>query len=156
VIISSGPDAVEVPRLDGLTKSQAQKALEAVGLKLGDVSEVESTEQDKGHVVSSNPAAGDSVAKNTAVTVEIANGKVTVPNVVGQTVSEATTNLTNANLKVDATTYEESTQPEGTVIRQTNAGKVVDQGTTIKLVIAKAPTTPTTTSTPTGTATTTP
>jgi serine/threonine-protein kinase len=90
------------------------------------------------------------------VTVEIANGKVTVPNVVGQTVSEATTNLTNANLKVDATTYEESTQPEGTVIRQTNAGKVVDQGTTIKLVIAKAPTTPTTTSTPTGTATTTP
>jgi serine/threonine-protein kinase len=154
VLISSGPDAVEVPKLEGLTKSQAESALKAVGLKLGDVTEVESTEQDKGHVVSSNPAGGDSVAKDTAVTVEIANGKVTVPNVVGQPVSEATTNLTNANLKVDATTYEESTQPEGTVIRQSSAGKVVNQGTTIKLVIAKAPATPTTpATTPTGTGT---
>ncbi|WP_426564321.1 Stk1 family PASTA domain-containing Ser/Thr kinase [Angustibacter sp. McL0619] len=153
VVISSGPDAVEVPRLDGLTKSQAEKALAEVGLKLGDTTDVESTEQDKGHIVSSNPASGDSVAKDTAVSVEIANGKVTVPNVVGQTVAEATTTLTNANLKVDATKYEESTQPEGTVIRQTNAGKVVSQGSTIQLVIAKAPLPPTSTGTPTGTGT---
>ncbi|GAA4351213.1 Stk1 family PASTA domain-containing Ser/Thr kinase [Angustibacter luteus] len=158
VVLSSGPDAVEVPKLEGLTKSQATSALKEVGLKLGEVTEVESTEQDAGHIVSSNPSAGDSVAKDTAVAVEIANGKVTVPNVRGQTVSEATTTLTNANLKVDATQYEESTQPEGTVISQTNAGKTVDQGTTIKLVIAKAPATPTETptGTPTGTPTSTP
>jgi serine/threonine-protein kinase len=158
IVLSTGPDAVEVPKLEGLTKSQATSALKEVGLKLGQVTQVESTEQDKGHIVSSNPSAGDSVAKDTAVAVEIASGKVTVPNVRGQTVSEATTTLTNANLKVDATQYEESTQPEGTVISQTNAGKTVDQGTTIKLVIAKAPATPTSTptSTPTETPTSTP
>jgi serine/threonine-protein kinase len=138
-----------VPKLEGLTKSPATKALADVGLKLGEVTHVDDSDQAKGKIVSSNPAQGDAVAKDSEVAVEISSGKVSVPNVVGQSVSDATTTLTNAGLKVDATEYEESTQKEGSVIRQSPENTTVAQGTTVKLVIAKAPSTPTQTPTPT-------
>ncbi len=159
IVVSTGPESVTVPDLVGKTRTQAKAALEAVGLQLGDETEVESTDQAKGHIVSSNPAPGDSVAKDSSVAIEVSSGKVAVPNVIGLTVSEATTKLTDAGLKVDATKYQESTQPEGTVIQQSYQGKTVNQGTTVTLVVAKAPSTPTPspsetpTSTPTGTAT---
>jgi eukaryotic-like serine/threonine-protein kinase len=156
VVVSTGPDAVAVPELVGKTQAQAKAALEDAGLQLGKVTEVESTEQDKGRVVSSNPSPGDPVAKDSKVDVEIASGKVSVPNVIGLPLSEATTKLTDAGLQVKATKYEESTQPEGTVTQQSDQGKTVDKGTTISLVIAKAPATPTQTGTPTTSPPTTP
>ena len=94
----------------------------------------------------------------TIVNISSVSGKVTVPNVQLENVSDATTHLTDAGLKVDATQYEESDQPEGTVIKQSDVGKLVDRGTTIKLTIAKAKSEPTQTptETPTGTPTSTP
>ncbi|GAB3594179.1 Stk1 family PASTA domain-containing Ser/Thr kinase [Angustibacter peucedani] len=156
VTVSTGPEEATVPELVGKTQTQAKAALEEAGLKLGTVTQVQSTEQDKGRVVSSNPSPGDAVAKDTKVDLEIASGKVDVPNVIGLPVSDATTKLTDAGLKVDATKYQESTQPEGTVISQSDQGKTVDQGKTITLVIAKAPVTPSPTETPTETPTGTP
>ncbi len=156
VVVSTGPEAVPVPDLVGKTEAQAKAALEQAGLQLGDVSEVDSTDQEKGHVVSSNPASGDQVAKDTKVAIAIASGKVAVPNVVGMALADATTTLTGAGLKVKATKYVESTQPEGTVTSQTHQNDTVDQGTVIELEIAKAPSptsSPTDTATPTGTPT---
>jgi serine/threonine-protein kinase len=153
-VVSSGKGQVEVPDLTGMTSDDAQKALEDVGLSLGKQTETDSVDQRKGRVISSSPSAGESVAKDTKVDIEIASGQVQVPNVVGQTVEEAQKALSSAKLKMDATTFEESTQPEGTVIKQDPSNTKVDQGSTVTLVIAKAPATPT--STPTGTETTTP
>ena len=154
VVVSTGPESVTVPDLVGKTQAQAKAALEKAGLQLGDVTETDTTEQEKGHVVSSNPASGDQVAKDTKVSLEIASGKVKVPNVIGMALSDATTTLTDAGLKVKATKYVESTQPEGTVTAQTHQNDTVEQGTTIELEIAKAPaSTPSETATPSGTAT---
>jgi serine/threonine-protein kinase len=153
-VVSSGKGQVEVPDLTGMTSDDAQKALEDVGLSLGKQTETDSVDQRKGRVISSSPSAGESVAKDTKVDIEVASGQVQVPNVVGQTVEEAQKALSGAKLKMDATTFEESTQPEGTVIKQDPSNTKVDQGSTVTLVIAKAPATPT--STPTSTETTTP
>jgi serine/threonine-protein kinase len=154
VVVSTGPEAVQVPDLVGKTEAQAKAALEKAGLQLGEVTEVDTKDQEKGHVVSSNPASGDQVAKDTKVAIEIASGKVKVPNVIGMALADATTALTDAGLKVKATKYVESTQPEGTVTSQTHQNETVDQGTVIELEIAKAPaSTPTGTATPSSTAT---
>ncbi|MGN6612517.1 MAG: PASTA domain-containing protein [Angustibacter sp.] len=154
VVVSTGPESVQVPDLVGKTKAQAKAALEQAGLQLGDVTETDTTEQEKGRVVSSNPSSGDQVAKDTKVSIEVASGKVKVPNVIGQPLADATTTLTDAGLKVKAVKYDVSTQPEGTVTAQTHQNDTVDQGTVIELVIAKAaPSTPTETATPSETAT---
>ena len=156
LVVSTGPETVEVPELAGRTQKEAEKALGDAGLDLGDVSKVESTERSKGEVVSSDPAPGDAVAPATKVDLEVASGKVTVPNVVGLSLVDATAKLTEAKLTVDGTTYRDSTQPPNTVIKQNHQGKSVEQGTRITLVIAREPVpTPTTTPTPT-TPTTTP
>jgi eukaryotic-like serine/threonine-protein kinase len=152
VVVSTGPEAVTVPDLVGKTEAEAKAALEKAGLQLGEVTKVDTKDQEKGHVVSSNPSSGDEVAKDTKVAVEIASGKVQVPNVIGMALADATTTLTDAGLKVKATKYVESTQPEGTVTSQTHQNDTVTQGTVIELQIAKAPaSTPTGTATPTGT-----
>jgi beta-lactam-binding protein with PASTA domain len=152
-VVSSGKGEVEVPDLTGMTVDQAEQALKDVGLSLGKQTEADSTKQRKGRVISSNPGTGDSVQKDTKVDIEVASGKVQVPNVVGQTLEEARATLTDARLEVKADKFEESTQPEGTVIKQDPSNTTVDQGSTVTLVLAKAPETPTTTPPPTETTT---
>jgi serine/threonine-protein kinase len=123
--------------------------LEDQGLKLGKQTESDSPDQRKGRVISSSPGTGESVAKDTTVDIEVASGKVRVPNVVGQTLEEARATLTDARLEVKADKFEVSTQPEGTVITQDPSNTTVDQGSTVTLVLAKAIATPPTTPPPT-------
>jgi len=158
LVVSTGPLTVDVPELAGRTERQARQALQDAGLELGDVNRVESVDRSKGEVVSSDPAPGDAVTPGTKVELEVASGKVTVPNVVGLSLVDATAKLTESKLTVDGTKYRDSTQPPNTVIDQTDQGKSVDQGTRIKLVIARkpappTPTTVTTTTEPSATAT---
>jgi serine/threonine-protein kinase len=144
LVVSSGPETVQVPELAGRTQKEATQAIEDAGLDVGNVTRVESTERAKGEVVSSDPAPGDAVPPSTKVDLEVASGKVTVPNVVGLSLVDATAKLTESKLTVDGTTYRDSTQPPNTVIDQTHQGDSVPQGTRIKLVIAREPATPTT------------
>jgi serine/threonine-protein kinase len=153
-VVSSGKGEVEVPDLTGMTVDQATKALQDQGLKLGKQTESDSPDQRKGRVISTSPSTGESVAKDTPVDIEVASGKVRVPNVVGQSLETATKTLTEAGLGVTAEEFEESTQPVGTVTKQDPASGLVDQGTKVVLVRAKPPATPT--DTPTDTETTEP
>ena len=151
ITVSTGPGTVLVPDLVGQTQKDAERLLAAEGLKLGKVTRVDSIEQATGRVISTEPSAANAVAPGAAVALQVASGRVKVPNVLGLDLAAATRDLTAAKLKVSGTTYRESTQPAGTVIRQTSFGKTVKIGTTIKLVVAKRPVpvvTPTPTPTP--------
>jgi serine/threonine-protein kinase len=152
-VVTSGKGEVEVPDLTGMTVDQAEQALKDAGLTLGKQTEADSTKQRKGRVISSNPSAGDSVQKDTTVDIEVASGKVRVPNVVGQTLEEARATLTDARLEVKADKFEESTQQAGTVTKQDPSNTTVDQGSTVTLVLAKAIEAPPTTPPPTETTT---
>ena len=73
---------------------------------------------------------------------------------VGRARGAATQALTDAHVKYK-TDFQDSDQPEGTVLSQTHSNEVVNVGTVIGLVIAQAPA-PTPTTTATGPATTAP
>ncbi|TPG17152.1 Stk1 family PASTA domain-containing Ser/Thr kinase [Pedococcus bigeumensis] len=164
--VSAGPKTVELPDLKGFTQDEAAAALADLNLKVGTIKQVDDTGLDKGKVFTTTPAAGESVPVDSAVGLNVASGKVTVPNVVGKTRNEAADMLGELGLSVK-TTYVDSTEPENTVLKQSIKAKTkVDDGTTITLTIAQPPpptqtpttppTTPTTTATtppPTGTAT---
>src|SRR5207248_312733 len=63
LIISSGPAAVTVPNLVGLTQSAATTAVQNAGLALGTVTTQTSATVAAGNVISQNPAAGTQVAQ---------------------------------------------------------------------------------------------
>jgi serine/threonine-protein kinase len=114
----SGPGKVQVPPLVNLSKENAKQALDQAGLK-AEFTEVDS-EKDKDTVISSNPAAGTTVEKGTAVKVVISRGnKVVVPNLYGKTRDEATKTLQDMGLRVK--------YASGDAVAPENANKVSGQ-----------------------------
>ena len=162
ITVSSGPGQAVVPDVRGYTADSAKAALQAIDLTVGEVQSVDDPNVDKGKVIETVPAAGETVPAGSAVVLKVASGKVKVPDVVDKNLGDAQQALSNAKLRYK-TTYEVSEKPEGTVLSQKPpANSVVDVNTVINLVVARVapptvpPTTPPTTPVPTTTTTTAP
>jgi eukaryotic-like serine/threonine-protein kinase len=159
LFVSSGPTAVTVPDLKGLTVQEAQSQLSDQGLAVGTVEEVDDPDTEQGKIIDSNPGAGTSVAPQTKIKLRVGTGKVEVPNVVGKSQSEAQTLIAGVNLQVQTKFKATNDAPEGTVIAQSPKDGTVDIGGTVKITVAQkpaptlTPTTVTPTPTPTETAT---
>ena len=155
ITVSSGPGEATVPDVHGYNEDSAKTAIAALGLTVGKVEPVDDPSVDKGLVIETVPKAGETVAAGSAVRLKVSSGKVKVPNLVGFDRGEATQTLTDIQLKYKTTFYN-SIQPEGTVLRQSHRDEVVEAGTVIDLVIAQAGQPATPGPTPTGTPTITP
>ncbi len=152
ITVSGGPDNVEVPDLKGRTLDDAKQLLTDLTLTLGTVTEKDDPEAEKGQVLSSDPAAGVGVKPGTRINLEVATGKVEVPNVVGMTQNEAQRALADANLTVETAYKQTSSVPEGQVLDQDPKGRTTaDINSTVKITVAQkeAPTITPTTVTPT-------
>src|SRR5438094_6690159 len=92
---------VAVPYVEGLAQAQAVKKIEDKGLKAHVVPGFSQTDP-KGTVMSQDPAGGEKTDKGNLVTLRISQGraKVSVPDVVGKSQSDAVARLTAAHLKV--------------------------------------------------------
>ena len=139
LVISKGPkpsEKVEVPRLVGLTKDQAEAALASVGLK-GNASE-EANEADEGQVFEQGTEAGKEVAKGTTISYKVSSGPDTtsVPDLTDMTEAQARNALDMAGFGVDVSYQENDSVTEGTVISWNPSGKQ-KPGATITVVIAK-------------------
>jgi len=103
IIISKGHAPVAVPAVTGTgsTYTTASAALTAAGLVPAEAKAYSSTVP-SGQVIGSTPAAGATVAFGSTVTVTVSEGPqpVTIPDVVGDTVSSATSKLEGLGLKV--------------------------------------------------------
>ncbi|HEV7148747.1 MAG TPA: PASTA domain-containing protein, partial [Pedococcus sp.] len=157
--VSSGPDTVTLPDLKGYSQDEAKTLLTSLGLKLGTTSQVDGTSVEMGKIITTDPAAGQSVPVGSAVNLKVSSGLVSVPDVTGKLRSDAATQLSDLGFTIK-TTYVTSTQTEDTVLKQSpKANDKVPYGTTIVLTVAQpAPPTPTpttTTTTPTPTTSTT-
>jgi eukaryotic-like serine/threonine-protein kinase len=69
--VSSGPAMIAVPQLFGMAEEEARAALEAAGLRMGDVQYEFQETPGEDAVVEQTPPAGDSVRMGTAVQVRI-------------------------------------------------------------------------------------
>lgn len=101
VTLSSGPDAVQVPDLLNMNQDQARDTLTTKGLIVGNV-EIVDGPHPKGLIVSSEPAFGTSVKKNSPVKLFIASGDVVVPSgLEGKTEAEAREALESLGITID-------------------------------------------------------
>ncbi len=92
----------EVPELKGKKKDEAEKALKAVNLRLGSVTEVDSPGAVPGTVVQQQFEAGQQLELNKTVNISIAKAstQTAVPNFAGRTLGQYKDDLRRANLRV--------------------------------------------------------
>ena len=158
--VSTGPGQSPVPAVAGFTQDAATTSLKASGFDVQTVQIVDDATQQKGKVVSTDPASGSVVPVTTQITLRIASGKVGVPDVRTKNVSVAEATLTQLGFTTQVTAVENATAVEGTVLEQDPVpSTVVDVGSKVTLTVAKKPlptpsvTTATATVTATATAT---
>jgi len=143
LVISDGPCMVEVPVVVGLSETDANTALTAVGLIKGTVTHDYNDTIPAGNVMDSTPTAGTSVPCGSSVDLLISDGPcmVDVPVVVGLSETDANTALTAVGLIKGTVTHDyNDTIPAGNVADSTpTAGTSVPCGSSVDLVISDGP-----------------
>ena len=138
-------DGVVVPSLTGKTMDQAKQELNGTGLGIRQAGTASSDTVEKGQIISQDPSDGKTVEKNTTIEVIISSGAadgssenmVDIPNVVGQSETDASAALTAKGFNVTKTTSYSSSVAEGYVISQTPNGDTQGkEGDTITLEIS--------------------
>jgi beta-lactam-binding protein with PASTA domain len=148
LVVSTGPaptpGPVAVPNVVNQTQAAAAAAITGVGLNVGTVSQQSSTTVAAGSVISQNPGSGTLLALDSAVSLVVSTGPVSVPNVVNLTQAAATTAITGAGLAVGTVTQQSSaTVASGSVISQSpSSGSAVAAGSAVALVVSTGPTAP--------------
>ena len=134
-----------VPDLVNVTQATAESMIISAGLTVGTVSTTCDNTIAAGSVISSNPAAGTSVAPGTAVELVVSTGPcsvdIPVPNVVNTAQASATSAITSAGLTVgNVTTACDDTIAAGNVISSNPvAATSVPPGTAVDLVVSTGP-----------------
>jgi serine/threonine-protein kinase len=136
---------VKVASVTGMSGEEAKAALVAQGLKVTTEDET-STEVDKNQAIRTDPAANQTVDEGTSVTLYVSSGKpepdkVAIPSsLIGKTQDEAAEILRDLGLTVGQVTQSSTSKIEaGRVIKTSpGAGKNVDKGSSVDLVVAKA------------------
>jgi beta-lactam-binding protein with PASTA domain len=135
---SSSTVQVTVPDVVGDKAPAAISALRAEGLATQTASVA--ANKAKGIVVSESPAAGESVAKGSTVTIRVSRGPSRVPDVVGQTRAAAVAALKAAGFKA-AVFVVPSSQPKNTVAAQRpRAGANAPPGSPVRLNVSSGTT----------------
>ncbi|MFC3690467.1 Stk1 family PASTA domain-containing Ser/Thr kinase [Aquipuribacter hungaricus] len=137
--VAVGPDQVVVPPLTGLSQAEARDALVTAGLTFAGTEEADDATSARGLVLGSTPAAGETVEEGSDVTLVLASGQNTVPQVVGLGQAAAIAALQEAGFEV-VTQDEESPEAPGTVLAQGGTeNRRLDIGETVTLTLAVAP-----------------
>ena len=139
--VNSSGVLVTIPSVKGLTEDVAKAKLNNAGLKY-EVLMVVDADTAAGVVNSVDPQEGSKVTANSTVRIYVSKGpaeeKVTVPDVIGQTLSAAKTELVNAGLKVsDEIKSEDSDKAKDTVLSTDPLpGVSVGKDSTVKLMVS--------------------
>ncbi|WP_330473596.1 Stk1 family PASTA domain-containing Ser/Thr kinase [Terrabacter sp. C0L_2] len=142
LVVSKGKERYAVPTLVGSKVGETGAALSPLNLRLGERSQAWSETVPEGVVISQDPAAGESVKRNTAVSVVVSKGRrpIEVPTVTGATFDAASATLTKAGLTVQrGEDVNSDTVPAGQVVSQSPDKGTLHRGDAVKLVVSKGP-----------------
>jgi len=135
----SGADTVEVPNVVGQTYDQAAAALEERGFEVTRQDEFNNSVE-PGVVFDQTPEAGRLFAKGRTVVLKVSATEVTVPNVVGKTFDEASSQLTQLGLTVQRVDQETIDQPANTVLATSPAADTkAARGSAVQVTVAVEP-----------------
>ncbi len=141
--VSQGPGTHAIPSVVGLSRAAAAKAVRRTGAAVRTVTQP-SQQYPSGQATGTDPKAGAQVNPGTLVTVFISSGKPPqpIPDVTGESQTQAEADLTNKGFMVSSSPQTSSTVKAGNVISQSPAGGgLALPGSTVSIVVATAPAT---------------
>lgn len=142
LVVSRGPEIVEVPDVEGVRLADAKRQLKKAGLLPGMVTKEFSDDVAAGEVVRTDPEAGTERHPDSAVALVVSKGSpVDVPDVTGLSVEDATDALADEGLKAEvAPGRVHSPEDKGDVARQSPAeGAEAAEGDTVTLTVSDGP-----------------
>ena len=150
IVVSQGPDWVQVPDgLVGASVDDAAAALAAAGLVSADPPGEDYDDTVPAGTVlratlpdGSDAAAGSQAVRGDTVTLVVSKGPapVTMPDLVGRSLSDVAAELQADALTATSTTEQSDTVPAGQIIRQDpQAGDTVHRGDTVTVVVSSGP-----------------
>lgn len=138
VIVSLGPDNVDVPDVVGQPLASARARIASAGLAVGAVEEVEGAGT-AGLVNGTTPSPGEHAARGSAVHISVvaASRGVAVPDVVGQRASVARVTLTSAGLTLGETHHGFNDARPAFIILSSDpvAGTMVEPGSAVAITV---------------------
>ncbi len=145
IVVSKGEEpaaSVTVPDLTNCTPSEAQELLNKYGLKGQAGDSVYDANIEVGHVAQQEPAAGSDAKAGDTITYHLSQGaeQVSVPNVVGDSQSDATSALKSVGFSVSVKQSSSSSVEKGLVIStDPSAGTSADKGSTVTITVSTGP-----------------
>lgn len=146
---SPPPTTVLVPRLAGLTLTDAARVLESAGLRVGDLVRVDAAAA-ADVVLGAEPAEGSAGELGSSVLLRVATGNNAVPAVTGMTLADAEAAVVAAGFR-SATEYSGRGAGGVALAIWPSAGELLPFGSAVTLVAARPEPSPTPVSTPTST-----
>lgn len=133
-------EQVSVPNVVGMTYDEAKTELNDAGLGIHISGHEYSSTVPEGEIISSDPASGTKVDKNTTINVIVSNGEEDgeVPDLIGSTIEDAKTQLSAAGISYQIEYAYSSQYDEGIVMEQSPAGgSTATSGTIVTLTVSR-------------------
>ena len=134
-------ELVEIPEVTGQNSEEVRETLLRLGLT-PEIVYAESSDYSEGIVISVDPAAGTSVSVGAGVTLTVSVGQngIEVPDVLGMSIAEATSNLERKGFTVNRTEGPSDTYEKGLVAAMNPAGgTTAPGGSAITITISTGP-----------------
>jgi eukaryotic-like serine/threonine-protein kinase len=136
LVVSSGPEQVQVTNVTGKSFDEAQSTLQAAGFKVTRTDK--ESDKDAGTVLSQNPKGGTQVAAGSTVALTVAKEptQVDVPDVTGEDSPVAVRELSKAGFEVDQQSRDvDSPEGDGVVIEQSPPSGKAKKGSKVTIVV---------------------
>lgn len=133
-------EEVGVPDLVGMSMDEANTTLDDLGLQLNVIGREHNDKYDKDEIIWQEPDKGMKVKKGRKIEVKISLGSelITVPNIVGRDMDDASRILSDVDLNLGKPEYAYDDRPEGLIISQKPLkGARVKSGTSIDITVSK-------------------
>jgi beta-lactam-binding protein with PASTA domain/predicted Ser/Thr protein kinase len=139
LVVSTGPEQVDVPDVTGKSFDEASSQLVAAGLKVTRKDQ-ETADKDPGTVLAQNPKGGGQAAKGSAVQLTVAKepSQVDVPDVTGEDQGTAIAELSAAGFEIQRKEKDvDSPEGDGVVIEQSPPNGKAKKGSTVTIIVGK-------------------
>ena len=135
LLVSKGPEPVQVPSVIGKKQQGATAALKAVGL-VADITRTYSESVAKGRVISASPAAGTTVNSGTTVALTVSDGPppVVVPKLIDMRRKDAIAALAKLGLKAKVIAGQ-ATPLNRVYAQNPSAGTQIPKGSTVTISV---------------------
>lgn len=140
-VVSKGPERHDVPKLDGMTESEAIDSINDASLSVGDTQRRWSERFALGAVISYSPKAGTALRRDAEVTLVVSKGPkpIKIENFEGDSASAAASALQDAGFEVKRKEKYSEDVGNGDVIAQRPGKGTGHKGDVITLVVSLGP-----------------